>query len=348
MESDNRLQKLEAANRMLAECRTVGEVKEIADKAAAATVWAKRARLGLEAQNHAAEIKIRAERRAGELLTGLDRGKSPGRSGKKVSSDGDQSEYRQALDGCGITYQDANRWQKVAMLNEERFEALVATSRKDGAELTTGGLIRAIERGERKEAKATGSPSIVPLADINYTPEAAIRALFNSDVAPPKERPLIEPAAGDGAIIKVALKYGYTVKLAVEKREEEFDGLTKLCKRVHCGDWRNIVKSTQLALITAAFLRDSSIVTNPPYSIGAQFAAACFYTGAPYVALLLRLNVLGSATWKEIWNSPEARLTALRTLEKRPSFHDDGHTDAAEYGWFVWELGRVPMDVRMI
>jgi len=67
----NPLAKLELARRMLAETRSVDEVKMIRNLGEAARVYALQARLGLEAQNDAAEIKLRAERRLGELLAAL-------------------------------------------------------------------------------------------------------------------------------------------------------------------------------------------------------------------------------------------------------------------------------------
>src|SRR6266542_3120338 len=67
----NPLARLELARRLLAEVRSVDEVKSIHDLAEAARVYARQARLGLEAQNDSAEIKLRAERRLGELLATL-------------------------------------------------------------------------------------------------------------------------------------------------------------------------------------------------------------------------------------------------------------------------------------
>ena len=52
------------------------EVKAIHDVAEAARIYARQARLGLEAQNDAAEIRLRAERKLGELLADMD--KHPG------------------------------------------------------------------------------------------------------------------------------------------------------------------------------------------------------------------------------------------------------------------------------
>ena len=67
------LLKLESAHRALAESRTLSEVKQIRDIAEAARVYAKAANLGHEAQNYAAEIALLAARKAGEILTELDR-----------------------------------------------------------------------------------------------------------------------------------------------------------------------------------------------------------------------------------------------------------------------------------
>ena len=64
----NSLIKLDQATRMLAEIRTVDDAKQLIDLAEAARIYARQVDLGLEAQNHAAEIKLRAQRRAGEVL----------------------------------------------------------------------------------------------------------------------------------------------------------------------------------------------------------------------------------------------------------------------------------------
>ena len=65
------LAKLSAATRALAEARTLDQVKHIMDVAEAARTYARAAKLGLEAANHAAEVKLRAERKAGEMLSEL-------------------------------------------------------------------------------------------------------------------------------------------------------------------------------------------------------------------------------------------------------------------------------------
>ena len=71
--SSSPLARLETARRLLAEVRSVDDAKAIHDVAEAARVYARQARLGLEAQNDAAEIRLRAERKLGELLASMDK-----------------------------------------------------------------------------------------------------------------------------------------------------------------------------------------------------------------------------------------------------------------------------------
>ena len=74
------------ARQQLAEARTLDDVLEIRDKAEAIRVYVRSAEEGLEAQNHAAEIKLRAERKAGELLAEMDKNKGGEQEKKKASN----------------------------------------------------------------------------------------------------------------------------------------------------------------------------------------------------------------------------------------------------------------------
>src|SRR6266478_5025812 len=79
----------DAARKALAAAHRVDEVKAIRDRAEAVRTYAQQAR-DLELQNMAAEIRIRAERRAGQLLTDME--KNPGTRGEgRPRKDGTKS-----------------------------------------------------------------------------------------------------------------------------------------------------------------------------------------------------------------------------------------------------------------
>jgi hypothetical protein len=62
---------LDQAGQALAEARSLDEIKIVRDKAVAVRKYAQSASLGLDVQNRAAEVKLRAERQAGKLLAEL-------------------------------------------------------------------------------------------------------------------------------------------------------------------------------------------------------------------------------------------------------------------------------------
>lgn len=146
------LAKLSAATTALAEARTLDEVTHIRDMAEAARTYARAAKLGLEAQNHAAEIKLRAERKAGELLADLERGKT----GPKTELDSimeSNSPYRQVLTENDIAPTTAHRWQTVAELPDELFEEHIAEIKSNGQELTTTGVAQVAQGWKRMQSE---------------------------------------------------------------------------------------------------------------------------------------------------------------------------------------------------
>jgi N6-adenosine-specific RNA methylase IME4 len=133
--------KLDQATRMLAEIRSIDDAKQLIDLAEAARVYAQQVRLGIEAQNHAAEIKLRAQRRAGEILDSMDKAKG-GQPYQEHNSTGYILKPVETYDDLGIDKVDAHRWQTIAKMPEQEFEARIA-ERKDAEEkLTTAGIYR--------------------------------------------------------------------------------------------------------------------------------------------------------------------------------------------------------------
>lgn len=140
----------------IAECHRVDEVKDIRDKARALEMYARQAR-DTDAARKASEIRLRAERRAGELLKELAHAgerATPGTnqhdrsSQRATTSSGVKSqaatrpiEPPKTLDQLGISKTQSSRWQALAEVPKEVFEdALRDPVRKP----TTAGLIQEI------------------------------------------------------------------------------------------------------------------------------------------------------------------------------------------------------------
>src|SRR6266567_2390642 len=139
--SSSPLARLETARRLLAEVRSVDDAKAIHDFAEAARVYARQARLGLEAQNDAAEVKLRAERRLGELIATLP--KQDGGDAAQARSQ-HATELPPRLDELGISKSQSSRCQTIAAVPEPVFEQYVTGVREQGradgkTELTTTG-----------------------------------------------------------------------------------------------------------------------------------------------------------------------------------------------------------------
>jgi N6-adenosine-specific RNA methylase IME4 len=133
----NALAKLDKATQMLAEAKSLDEVKNIMDIAEAARTYARAAKLGLEAYNHAAEVKARAERKAGEFLKQLDHGK------QNYHAD-NNTEFKEVIEENNIPIASAYRWQQVAEMPELVFEKHLEEMRGERP-ITTSGMIKELQ-----------------------------------------------------------------------------------------------------------------------------------------------------------------------------------------------------------
>lgn len=139
----------------IAECHRVDEAREIHEKARAMEIYARQA-MNTDAERKATEIRLRAERRAGELLRELERveHRLNGRDaeGKPVHASNDatpeKSEYAVALERTGLSRQTANRWQQLATVPAAQFESHLADQQ---AIPTTSSILRAANGSKRMD-----------------------------------------------------------------------------------------------------------------------------------------------------------------------------------------------------
>jgi hypothetical protein len=141
---------LDHASRMLDEAKSLEEIKSIRDKAEAARNYVKAAKLGLELQNCAAEVKLRAERKAGRLLRSLKL-----RGGDRKSK---RHPAPLKLAELGISRDQSKRWQHIASVSDAEFTRYLKSMGDQGREITSAGLLR-IAAKFRPKSRSEPSPA---------------------------------------------------------------------------------------------------------------------------------------------------------------------------------------------
>lgn len=144
------LVRYEQARYALAEAHRVDEVKDIRDKAEAMAAYARQAK-DQDLILWATEIKVRAERRAGELIL------SERAAGRMASAGGDRRSETKVeaatLKDFGVSSDQGVRWTALAEMPEEHFETAVATAKESAGQVTTAFMLR-----EAAKARPQGKP----------------------------------------------------------------------------------------------------------------------------------------------------------------------------------------------
>lgn len=141
-------------------------VKDYRDKAQAIVDYARKARLGLQAQNDAAERKLYAEHRLGELTTAMPK-HPPGPESRDPLHDERDLSVPPTYKDLGLDYVQVHRWQKVSGISEafvatyvnrvranvELMESGLKVGKDDPIEVTTSGLVRAWQMEVHKSSE---------------------------------------------------------------------------------------------------------------------------------------------------------------------------------------------------
>jgi hypothetical protein len=148
--SNTSLIKLDQACRMLAEAKSVTEVKDFRDKAEAVAMYLKQKKLSLTAQNDASEMKVRAEAKLGELLKESE--VSAGRP-KKLSR-------ASTILPDGITRHQSSKCQKMASVTPEALEHYFGEMRQQEKEITSAGVLALTRPPKPRKPRKTPRPSV--------------------------------------------------------------------------------------------------------------------------------------------------------------------------------------------
>ena len=130
--------KIQAATTAIAEAGSLAEVLRLHDQASALEAFVKAAKDSLATSNAATALKLRCERRAGELLALI--GDSKGKN-QYTPKDGN-SVLPPSLDDLGIDKIQSSRWQREAKVDDATFEEYVSDCTEKGVEVTQAGLLK--------------------------------------------------------------------------------------------------------------------------------------------------------------------------------------------------------------
>ena len=149
MNDEYTLTKWNTARQAIIEAKSVDEVKNIKDRAEAMRAYAKQVGESLEVQNNICEIKLRAERKMGEMLKEMP----------KDNKGGDRKSSRlhnvtvnkpPTLKDIGIEKHESSRYQKIAELPEEKFEEIIKETKEEEKELTEALMLSTAKKIDRE------------------------------------------------------------------------------------------------------------------------------------------------------------------------------------------------------
>jgi hypothetical protein len=117
------LVKYDAMCRAIAEAHGIDEVKNIRDKAKALQAYARQ--IGnTEAEDQCYRIRMRAQRKAGELSKQIET--ASGVRTDLAAGGGEVVTKQATLDDAGISRQQASEWERLSEVPEDQFEAALA------------------------------------------------------------------------------------------------------------------------------------------------------------------------------------------------------------------------------
>lgn len=163
---------------------------------------------------------------------------------------------------------------------------------------------------------STGRSDVRVSKDFYPTPQWATELILLHESF---DNPVLEPACGDGAILDVLHKKGYSIVRGSDIRSE---GISE-----HGVGGIDFLQHDKIE-------ECHDLIPNPPFGLAQEFIEKSLDTVSGKVILLLRLSMLESRKRYDLWQKHPA--SRIYVLSERPSFVG-GKTDSCAYAWFVWD-----------
>lgn len=171
------LMKYEAARQALDAAIMFDDVIAIKNVAKQAETYARLAKDNTLIEK-ATEIRVRAERKAGGMLSeALDRG-------ERMPVNGVNQYMRESHAGIptlaeiGVTAKESSRWQQLASMTEEHFETAVATAKDTAGQVTTAFMLREAKAGKPHGKPKTGAKADAMRDDLKAAAERGVSMLM--------------------------------------------------------------------------------------------------------------------------------------------------------------------------
>lgn len=158
-------QLLTQAMQMLAKAETLPEILKIRSMATAAEHYFKAASRSREIANDAVEIRLRAERKAGELLRLMAERGERARAADNLRHSSKSRDVSSTLSDLAITHMQSARWQAIESVPIDIFESYIQKTRLlESGELTTSALMHMAKKADRKskQEESSNDPDELP------------------------------------------------------------------------------------------------------------------------------------------------------------------------------------------
>jgi N6-adenosine-specific RNA methylase IME4 len=150
---------VDVVGRILAESTSVGQVKDLRDRAQALTAYARRRGESLASQNYYAEIKLRLERGIGNMTAEIPRERGFAHSAHDGHND-------TPLQEAAIEHHLQRRCEQIAYIPVEKFDQYIEGQRETGEVTTAGALAiaRVLKRAELRTETSALAQEIEPIS----------------------------------------------------------------------------------------------------------------------------------------------------------------------------------------